>query len=266
VTGCEIGPQGEEAARRFGIHVTREPLRPGLFDQKFDGIISYGCLEHIADLPEFLATCRAYLKPDGLFFHSVPNTDSAYATARTDDLCHEHINYFTPENSTRLFAAQGFVDGAATLTKAGNEIHVWGFYSENATPRWPGSDLNVFAAEERRLGDFARRATAALSRRVAAVDAMLASGQCVGFYAGGHTVGSMLRDPASIRYYDGDSWKHGKTWLQGLSPIRSPETLSRDPVDSLIVGPDHYFDAIRAYLVETVRLPDSTRVIRLSEL
>ena len=27
MTGCEIGPQGDEAARRFGFRVIREPLR-----------------------------------------------------------------------------------------------------------------------------------------------------------------------------------------------------------------------------------------------
>src|SRR5581483_2064674 len=168
----------------------------------------------------------------------------------TDDLCHEHVNYFNPTNARRLLAAQAFPGGDALPTAAGNEMHVWGYFDATRAPAWPASDRAAVEAERMRLADFAGRATAALNRRVAAIDAFLAAGRTVGLYAGGHTAGSLVRHPESLRYYDGDEWKHGKCWLPELQAIRSPNTLRDDPVDVLIVSPDHHFSAIARHLHE----------------
>lgn len=266
VVGCEIGPQGAIAEGRFGIPIVREDLRPGLFGEPFDCIFSYGCLEHIVGLADFLAAARASLADGGLFFHSVPNSDGTFAAVRIDDLCHEHVNYFTAENGARLFAAQGFGSAGAKPTEAGNELHIWGYLDAGATVTWPGAAPGVLDAERAALKVFAAACVDRLTAQTAAVEQMLARGESVGFYAGGRTVGSAVGRGGELRYYDGDKAKHGKCWLAGMQPIRDPMTLRADPVDTLIVCPDHYFPAIRDHLVNSVGLPAGLRVIRLGDL
>jgi hypothetical protein len=48
----------------------------------------------------------------------------------------------------------------------------------------------------------------------------------------------------TIRYFDGDIYKHGMAWLAGLPPIEAPEALKRDPVDHLVIFKPHYFKDI----------------------
>ncbi|NQU72581.1 MAG: class I SAM-dependent methyltransferase [Rhodospirillales bacterium] len=266
VAGCEIGPQGVEAKKQFGFPVVSEPLRPGLFDQPFDCIYSYGALEHITDLTGFLAAGRSCLKDGGLFFHSVPNMDTAYAALRFEELSHEHVSYFTAENGVRLFEAQGFRGAIAAPTVAGNELHLWGRLDNTAKPVWPGETASVVAGEAARLSAFVEACRIRLERQIITLKAMLAEGQRIGFYAGGHSLGSNFIDSENIRYYDGDAAKHGKCWLAGLPAVRDPMSLRDDPVDTLIVCREHYFEPIRQYLRTTVQLPAATRLIKLSEL
>ena len=48
----------------------------------------------------------------------------------------------------------------------------------------------------------------------------------------------------TIRYFDGDVYKHGMAWLAGLPLIEAPEALQRDPVDHLVIFKPHYFKVI----------------------
>lgn len=267
VAGCEIGPQGAEAEARYGIPVLREPLRAGSFEQPFDCIYSYGTLEHIADLEGLFEAFRASLRDGGLLFHSVPNADNTFRTGRVEELLHEHVNYFAPVNAVRLLEAQGFVRARAEPTAAGNELHLWGWRRADAPVGWPGErEPEVLAAEHARVAEFFGRAQALLDGQQAAVERMLKAGESVGFYAGGYLLGARLPAGADVRYYDGDEYKHGKVWLAGLSPIRPPAELRTDPVDNLIVCPDHYFEPIHAHLVERVGIPAGIRMHRMRGL
>ena len=103
VIGLEIGPQGKMAEINFGVEVVDKPLEEASFPHKFDAIISYGCLEHIIDINKFTSVCRGHLSENGVMFHSVPNTRNTIENLRFDELCHQHVNYFSPENIYPLF-------------------------------------------------------------------------------------------------------------------------------------------------------------------
>jgi 2-polyprenyl-3-methyl-5-hydroxy-6-metoxy-1,4-benzoquinol methylase len=266
VVGAEIGPQGDEARKRFGIQIVNGPLRADLFEQKFDCIYSYGCLEHILELEEFFDTCRSLLSDGGLFFHSVPNTDATYASARIGDLCHEHISYFTAENGERLLRQEGFRDIGTKPTKAGNELHLFGTLDQNLSRSRPVGDARVVAAEKAKFKSFWDRALADCDRQVTFVRDEIASGRTVGFYAGGHIVAAQLETLDQVRFFDGDAKKHGKCWLEGFPPVGDPLELREDPIDTIIVCPDHYFDPISAYLRDDVGLTASTRLLKLTEI
>jgi hypothetical protein len=84
----------------------------------------------------------------------------------------------------------------------------------------------------------------------------------LGFYAGGLYYGVLLQEN-SIRYFDGDSFKHGKTWLRGLPPIESPANLKDRPVDSLVICPEHYYQEITGYL-RKIGIPSSVKMYSLN--
>lgn len=265
VSGIEIGPQSE-AASRFGIEVISEPLTPDLFTEPFDCILSYGTLEHIVELEDFLQSCRSSLVDGGLMFHSVPNMESTYAQLAVDDLCHEHVTYFTPSSARRLFEARGFINAQAKATKAGNELHVWGHHDPAASLYWPGNNAKFFISEERALQSFARDVNARLKYGQHLIRAMLERGESVGFYAGGFIFADLGGFGDRILYYDSDPEKHGKVWLQGLPPIRSPADLVADPPDHVVICREHYAAAIRQSLVDDLNIAKSVRLHDLTTL
>jgi 2-polyprenyl-3-methyl-5-hydroxy-6-metoxy-1,4-benzoquinol methylase len=244
VTGLEIGPQAKVATEKYGIRVINQLFKPGLLKEKFDAIYSYGCLEHIIELDEVFEASRECMYEDGLFFHSVPNSAPLFEAGNPGHLAHEHVNYFTPSNGLRLLEAQGFVSADFQPTPAGNEVMLWGRYKSSVRPTWP---IESVTAEEQELRRSVELLNAKSARVNAALQELSASGQAVGFYAGGYEYSLVLPD-GGIRYFDGDSYKHGKSWLSGLSAIEPPEALKSNPVDHLVICRPHYFDVIVEHL------------------
>jgi SAM-dependent methyltransferase len=246
VTGLEIGPQAKVVEDRYGIRVLREPLSVGTLDEKFDCIYSYGCLEHIENLDDFFAASRACLNEAGLFFHSVPNSAISFERVHLDHLLHEHVNYFTPINGVALLNAQSFCSADSSLTSAGNEVMLWGFYQKSVTPRWP---LERVAEETVLLQSYANKLERKIKLTLGALRQIILDGQSIGFYAGGFEYGFHLAT-GEIRYFDGDVYKHGKQWLPGLCGIESPGELTFKPVDKLVICKPHYFGAIKNALIQ----------------
>ncbi len=246
VTGLEIGPQARVAQQKYGIRVLNHLFKPGSLREKFDAIYSYGCLEHIVELDEVFEASRECLNEGGLFFHSVPNSAPLFEAGNPAHLAHEHVNYFTPSNALRLFEAQGFVSADFLATPAGNEVMLWGHYSASVQPRWPTESV---AEEEEALRRHAQTLMAKTGRVVAALRRLTDSGKSVGLYAGGYEY-SLSLDASRIRYFDGDSYKHGRAWLTGLPAIESPEALKSNPVDYLVICRPHYFTPIVKYLTD----------------
>ncbi len=246
VTGLEIGPQAQVVEDRHGIRVIREPLTPGSLDERFDGILSYGCLEHIDHLDEFFAASRLCLRDDGLFFHSVPNSALSFERVHLDHLLHEHINYFTPVNAVAMLSAQGFDRAAASPTRAGNELMLWGFKKAGAAPAWP---VERYDRECAALEEYATKLEQKMAATLAALSARIAHSS-IALYAGGFEYGFHL-PVGAVRYADGDIYKHGKRWLRGLPAIESPAALAAEPVDCVVVCKPHYFDSIRDALEQS---------------
>lgn len=266
VTGIEIGPQGQAAAKKYGIQVVNKPLAPGNFMEKFDCIFSYGCVEHIIELKEFFIASRENLKEGGLFFHSVPNSEVYFNSGVLDHLAHEHVNYFTRENGIRLFNSQGYRNARACTSNTGNELFLWGFYDNTAALTSPGESGRFVLEESEKLKEYSNKLNKNTKRIVTALKEMQSKNQYIGFYAGGDKYGILLKDIDNIRYFDGDSYKHGKSWLQGLPCIESPLALKTMPVDNLIICKEHYYDAIVNYLVKEINIPDKIKTHKLSEL
>jgi len=266
VMGVEIGPQGQDGANKFGFQVVDKPFVHGLITEKFDCIFSYGCLEHMFNLEEFFLASRDCLKEHGLFFHSVPNSEFHFKLGSLGHLAHEHVYYFTRQNGVLLFDSQGFRAAQACTSNAGNELFIWGYYDKFATPAWPGERTEVILEESEKLKKYSNKLVSTTNRIVTALKNMQSNNQSVGFYAGGFEYSRWLKDIDKIRYFDGDPYKHGKTWLQGLPCIESPQVLEKWPIDNLIICKDHYFEAIVQYLVEDINIPNNIKIHKLGDL
>lgn len=268
VIGFEIGPQAKEASQRFGLTMIQGELAPTHLPGKVDCIFSYGCLEHIYEPHEFIDLARGLLVPGGLFFHSVPNSMQHFKAGTIQELCHEHVNYFTSENAVRLLTARGFVNCSAQPTQAGNELHIWGYANPDAVLSWPGDDPAVIASESKLLYEYGKSVEAIVKHQIERLKsrALLSKERKIGFYAGGHTLVALAEIGQYSRFFDGDETKWGKCWLEGLSPVESPSNLLGDPLDTVIVCSEHYFATILTYLRETVGLPETTAIMRLSEI
>ncbi len=253
VTGLEIGPQAEIVEQRYGIKVVRSYLDDQTFDTKFDCIYSYGCLEHIDDLAGFFAASRACLQEGGLYLHSVPNAALSFEKVQLDHLLHEHVNYFTPANGLALLAAQCFGAGGFALSKPGNELMLWGYLNATAQLRWPEERV---APESIALKEYAEKIGQNIDRKFKALQGIIGAGKSLGFYAGGYEYGYRLNH-AGIRYFDGDTYKHGKRWLVGMPAIEAPASLLEEPLDCLVVCKPHYFAEISRSLIGLGVNPDS---------
>lgn len=268
VVGFEIGPQAEEAKRRFDLNMIRGKLEPKYLPGKVDCIFSYGCLEHIYEPHEFIDVARDLLVPGGLFFHCVPNSKLLFKTGDIQGLCHEHVNYFTPENAVRLLSARGFSNCGAKPTLAGNEMHIWGYADPDAILGWPGDIPGVLTSESESLRDYGELVENKVGHQVEHLRSRVLhlKGGKLGFYAGGHILASLADVGQYSRFFDGDETKWGKRWLDGLPPIEPPSNLLNDPADVVIVCSEHYFVPICTRLRETVKLPETTKIIPLSQI
>ncbi|MBN07643.1 MAG: hypothetical protein CMM45_07420 [Rhodospirillaceae bacterium] len=266
VSGCEVGPQGKTASEKYDFQVVEPPLKASQFDAKFDCIFSYGCLEHVVDLEELFKSCRDILNEGGLFFHCVPNMDSSYTSKRLDELCHEHINYFTPRNSTRLLSCQGFSSVDSHLTTAGNEFFFWGYRDASKPLSWPGETETVLETETRKLTEFSYAIKSEVNHLSSSLERIYQRDESIGFYGGGVSLALLMPSIENVRFYDGDTSKHGKCWLNTLPPIQSPRDLKSDPVDNLIICPEHHYSKIINYLTNDIDIPESIKIIKLSEI
>lgn len=266
VMGIEIGPQGREGAKKYGFPVIEKPFTPDLIHEKFDCIFSYGCLEHVIDLEEVFIAGRECLKEGGLFFHVVPNGGQFFDQATFDNLYHEHINYFTCENGVRLFESQGFLQAQGYTSDIGNELFLWGFFDERARLRWPGDDHDVIVEESEALARYTQILFKKTARITTLLKRILSAGESVGLYAGGFEYGVLLGNSSLIRYFDGDSYKHGMAWLSGLPLIESPYELKSRPVDHLVICKSHFYNSIVNYLSKEIKIPQSIKTYDLGSL
>ena len=264
VMGLEIGPQGKKAEENYGVRVIDRPLETVSLEMSFDAIISYGCLEHILDIKSFVKQCHALLNRDGVMFHSVPNTENTFHCFRFDDLCHQHVNYFSPQNANRFLLQNCFEQLVCKPTKAGNEMYLMAKASSASNCASPVSvaDVAIATKEWKRFAEHLGNLKENFKRNLTG---LMGRGR-VGIYGGGHILTQMTGMGSLVDYYDGDPFKHGLSWLAGLPQIRSPHTLLKEPVSYLFIGPEHHMESISSYLWSEVGIPESIKLKRISEL
>ncbi len=74
--------------------------------ERFDAVLSFFALEHVAQPRAFLARTRTLLKPGGTFYLTVPNVRRNAG----DFIVVDHVNHFMPTSLQLLFAREGFTE------------------------------------------------------------------------------------------------------------------------------------------------------------
>ena len=264
VVGLEIGPQGKIAEQNYGIEVINKPLEDVSLNETYDAIISYGCLEHIIDIKALVKQCHDLLNSGGVMFHSVPNTENTIMNFRFDDLCHQHVNYFSPTNAKSFFLQNCFEDVVCEPTNAGNEIYMM------ARSGGKNDFINTIQASDiddtiKHWEQFSEQLGNLRNNFKKNLTSLLRNGR-VGFYGGGHILTQITGMGQKVDYFDSDIIKHGQSWLAGLPTIISPQSLLDDPVSNLVIGPEHHMAAISSYLFSEIGLPASIQLKPISDL
>lgn len=265
VMGFEPGPQSRIAKEKYGLNILQKKFSKLDLPDLADSIITSGCLEHITDPLSFIDEAHASLNEGGLFFASVPNSMHQYLTGSIQELCHEHVSYFTQKNAARLLESRGFERCSSALNKAGNEIFLWGYKSSFKSKYLPGNFINNFF-EHQLLRDYQKKLDDKLkiqSHNLRYLTNKL--GLEIGFYAGGFSLIELSGLSHSCRFFDGDEIKWGKKWLRNQRTIESPKNLIKHPVDVLIIYSEHYFDQIIKMLQDFCPT-NSMKILKLSEI
>lgn len=175
VQGVEISAFGTEfSSKHLGVPVVRGTLEEAGFSAgSFDVIHLNHVLEHLYDLPSFLAEVRRVLRPDGWFVVEVPDQIEhlgyvlrrrcapALLRANKHGEVNFHTSFFTKDSIARLFRLHGFeptiveartwIPSVSSRTALGRWVKyaLWAF--ENLIDR--GENIVVYAVLKSRSKD-----------------------------------------------------------------------------------------------------------------
>src|SRR6266567_3437270 len=105
-----LDPSVREAARNPKVRIVREYFSRELCGgEQFDLIVSFNCLEHVADPVPFLLDIQAIASESkAKVVLVVPDVEQQFQNGDLNALLHEHLNYFTMSLATELLERCGF--------------------------------------------------------------------------------------------------------------------------------------------------------------
>jgi len=86
------------------------------------------------------------------------------------------------------------------------------------------------------------------------------------FYAGGMQEYIILDRKENIIFANGDSELFGKKFYLDMPAITNPECLIDEDIDVIIIFASNYFDEIRGYLLDKIKVPTKTKIISIDAI
>lgn len=261
VKGYEISPTAQKANDTFNIDVVQDYFK---YEEgkMYDLVFSYNVLEHIIDLEEFIKDGYKSLEENGVFCHIVPNCDSMLKQGNLRLLSHQHVNYFTPESLMNLFKSFNLHDVQYKIIKPGNALMVFG-YKQEQTPQ----ETKVRTTHSADLVElFSNKLSMALDKMNIFLDKALEEGKKVAYYAGGMSEYLILNRKEDVLFVNGDPMMHNKRIFYDLDKIKSPNELLDFKPDIIIVFASNYFDEIKKYIIEEIKIDTKTEIISVDEV
>jgi len=209
----EFVPREEQAA--YGV--------PPEWSGRFDVVLSFYALEHVADPRGFLAGIHRLLKPGGRLHLVVPNPRRNPG----DLIVVDHVNHFMPSSLRLIFALEGFDDVMIDEDSNTAAYVIGARRADAARVSLPTGDRSV-AKSLQQAHDIAAAWTGARERILSferTVSDKRAAIYGSGFY-GVFIAAALVRRSAVAYFLDRNPHQQRKT-IFGL-PVRAPEAIGDD--------------------------------------
>lgn len=258
VLGIDPAPAPAHHAVERGIETineffTHELARKLATPKKADIVVSNNVLAHVADIHDFINGVKEILSQDGHWIVEVPYVKNLVDGCAFDTVYHEHLCYFSVSALQHIMARhQLYLNDIISLPTHGGSLRV--YISRQNNQSQAVSDLlrdehqgNMCQLEYYR--DFASRARALTAQIAALLEQLATQNQRIIAY-GAAAKGTILlnclgRASHHIAFaVDRNSLKHGK-WIPGVDiPILSPDEISRQSSDYILLLPWNLRDEI----------------------
>lgn len=261
--GVEPGPQGQDGARRYGVHIVQGFFPTPHVTGKYSAIVLMSVLEHVQDPAAFVASLTSYLALGGRIFISVPNESAYIQNGDVSTLFHEHWSYFDRQTLRATMTLAGLTIVSDCESSFGGSLYACLSVGAN--------DMKVSDVQR---DDNVRVALRYLSQARSNCDTlqeacvrMTTEGQSLGVYVPARFVNAIgiSQIPAqNIRFFDDDPGLLG-TYYPGI-PIRieSRDDLLRSPTDSVLIMSRTFGPNLATEFRKL--LPASTRVLTVADL
>jgi SAM-dependent methyltransferase len=248
---------GVDPGARERPGVIAEPFRPELFDRRFDAIVHYAVLEHIADPIASVRDQLGLLADGGSLVFSVPDCSLPVTHGDISMLIHEHWSYFTGESLAAVAGLAGAeVIAARPTSVAGAYYSAW--RRGEAGPGAGGPPVAEFAARARgnleRIGAYLARLRAADTTLGVYIPARFVNYQAL-----------LAERLPRLRYFDDDPLLEGRWYPPATGPVESRASLLAEPVPHLLVASWSYGERIAASLRAEPQLAD-TAIVTIADL
>ena len=129
VSGIELSDtMRAECRRRLGIETFKSVPEALATGTRYDCVVMFEVIEHVADPIAFLKQVRELLRPGGVVALSTPNFGCDEAVSKPQEFEHfappAHVSYFVPETLSACIAKAGFRTVETVPCFAGQELPI----------------------------------------------------------------------------------------------------------------------------------------------
>jgi len=219
-----------------------------------DIVTSIAMFYDLDDPNAFVRDVASVLAPDGVWIIQMADLKSMLDRTMWDNICHEHLEYYSLLSLERLLDAHGFsVEFVEHNDVNGGSIRV--FVRKTALGRSPSPSVLRMREEELRMGldsldaytSFAERVISETTELASFITKEFSSGKTIYVY-GASTKGNTLLQYVGLKHpmiaaaaeRNPDKW--GKKTVGSLIPIISEEEARAKKPDYFLVLPWHFLD------------------------
>jgi SAM-dependent methyltransferase len=215
---------------------------PRLAGRSFDVVLSFSCLEHVADPVDFLEHINRSLAKRGRAFLTFPDVERQFRVGDLNVLLHEHMSYLDSHSAVQLAILAGLRPVGQS-----SENDLFAYVLEKVPSASPGPKrsrlcglLDTFAGSLERSGE--------------AISRSLERGERVAFHGANNGLNIVLHLAKidtwdSIFVFDGDASKAGNFLPACPKPISAATDPTYREVDQVFVAATSFFDEIKRQLV-----------------
>jgi len=255
--GLEPGRENLPYWRRFGVEVVADSFPSAQVPGRFDLVVAYGVLEHVADATAFLAAVARQVADDGRVVFAVPNCRPYIDDCDPSMLVHEHWSYFTAETLSALLMRSGFTVLDAAPSGYGGALYV-------AAAPGPATARVEAPPPTLQIGAFAPKVEALRRRMADGIARCRAGGRSLGIFCPSRGL-AVLPVDRTIRFFDDNPDIQGMYYPPFASVIESRAALIAAPTDELWILSRTFGDRLAAELAGCPELR-ATRILTLAAL